>query len=86
MQTSNEILMWKNTFFLCFLLLFKHLIIYYIKVKQWLESPAHHEEEWLVHLGQDVDGVGGDRLSSGTPGQSVEPRLADDVQVGADVH
>jgi len=47
---------------------------------------AHHEEEWLVDAGQDVDGVGGYGLSSSTPGQSVEPRLADHIQVGADVH
>lgn len=45
-----------------------------------------HEEEWLVDVGQDVDGVGGDRMRSGTPGQSVEPRLADHVEVSADVH
>lgn len=38
-----------------------------------------------MDVGQDVDGVGGDRLGSGTPGQGEEPRLADDVQVGADV-
>lgn len=44
---------------------------------------AHHEEEGPPDGGQDVDGVGGDRLSSGTPGQRVEPRLADDIQVGA---
>lgn len=47
---------------------------------------AHHEEERLVDAGQDVDGVGGDGLSSSTPGQSVEPRLADHVQVSSDVH
>lgn len=47
---------------------------------------AHHQEEGLAHPGQDVDGVGGDRLSSSAPGQGVEPRLADHIQVGADVH
>lgn len=48
-------------------------------------AGAHHEEERLVDLGQDVDWIGGYRLSTGTPGQGEEPRLADDVQVGADV-
>lgn len=48
-------------------------------------ESAHHEEERLVDVGQDVDGVGGYGLSSGTPGQSVEPRLADHIQVSTDV-
>lgn len=49
-------------------------------------GSAHHEEKRLVDVGQNVDGVGGYRLSSSTPGQSVEPRLADHIQVSTDVH
>lgn len=49
-------------------------------------ESAHHEEKRLVDVGQNVDGVGGYGLSSSTPGQSVEPRLADHIQVSTDVH
>lgn len=33
-----------------------------------------------------MDGVGGHGLRSSTPGQCIEPRLADHIQVSADVH
>lgn len=48
-------------------------------------NSTHHEEKWLVDVGQDVDGVGGYGLSSSAPGQSVQPRLADHIQVRTDV-
>lgn len=55
---------------------------------QWLRgrSLAHHEEERPLQVLEDVHGVGGDRVDPRAPGQGVEPRLADHIQVRGDVH
>jgi hypothetical protein len=46
---------------------------------------SHHEEKGSGEFVEELWGIGGDRLSPGAPGQRVEPRLADHIQVGADV-
>lgn len=35
---------------------------------------------------EDVQGIGGDRLDPSTPGQRVQPGLADHIEIRADVH
>lgn len=46
----------------------------------------YHEEERRPHGAEELRSVGGDRVDSTAPGQRVEPRLADHIQVGGDVH
>lgn len=48
-------------------------------------SSSYHEEEWRAHVSEELRSVGGDRVDSSAPGQRVEPRLADHIQVGGDV-
>lgn len=45
----------------------------------------YHDEERGAHGAEELGGVGGDRVDAAAPGQRVEPRLADHVQVGGDV-
>lgn len=45
-----------------------------------------HEEERGAHGAEELGSIGGDRMDSSTPGQREEPRPADHVQVGGDVH
>lgn len=47
---------------------------------------SHHEEERGAHGAEELGSVGGDGLDSSAPGQRVEPRLADHIQVSGDVH
>lgn len=49
-------------------------------------ESCYHEEERGSHGAEELGGVGGDRVDATTPGQRVEPRLADHIQVGGDVH
>lgn len=46
---------------------------------------SYHEEEWRAHVSEELRSVGGDGVDSSAPGQGVEPRLADHIQVGGDV-
>lgn len=55
-----------------------------MQVGQW--GVTHHEEDGLVEDLEEVRRVGGDWMSSSTPGQREEPRLTDHIQVSADVH
>lgn len=47
---------------------------------------SYHEEERGADGAEQLWVVGGDGVDAAAPGQGVEPRLTDDVQVGADVH
>lgn len=60
------------------------IIIHHMK-RSTAEQSRYHDEERGAHGAEELGGVGGDRVDAAAPGQRVEPRLADHVQVGGDV-
>lgn len=54
--------------------------------KTFKTSLSYHEEKRGHHGTEELRSIGGDRVDSVTPGQRVEPQLADHIQVGGDVH
>lgn len=58
----------------------------YLLQRAFYCKSCYHEEERGAHGAEELGSVGGDRVDSTAPGQRVEPRLADHIQVGGDVH